>query len=613
MLKIDGLCQSYGDQVLFDDLSFQIGSGERIGLIGRNGHGKTTLFRMILGKIEPGSGSISIPKQYTIGHLEQHVNFKEDTVLKEGCLGLRQENRYDTWKVEKILFGLGFTAEHMERDPREFSGGYQIRLNLAKVLVSQPDLLLLDEPNNHLDIVAIRWLEGFLNKWRGELMLVTHDRTFMDSVTTHTVMIHRGKAKKIKGDTEKLYKQIAVEEEVYEKTRLNEENKRKKQERFITRFRAKARLAGLVQSRIKALEKQERKDKLEKIIDLDFSFNSLPFNGDRMMTVENIRFSYGKDSPLLIDNFSIDIGKRERICIVGRNGMGKTTLLKLLSGELTPLQGQVKYHPALELGYFGQTNSMDLNEHLSVYEEIRSASMDCSIERARSIAGMFMFQGDASLKKISVLSGGERNRVLLGKLLIRPNHLLLMDEPTSHLDMESCDGLLDAIEGFEGSVVMVTHNEMFLKRLATRLVVFNNDRITNLNCSYSRFLKNVGWQNEEEAGRGIQVSSEALDRKALKKLRAEIISKKSRTLKPLKQEMDSLEKKMTALDRELQNNNRKLIDVSANGNADKIAEYSKTGHDLKKEIDSAFEEFEKLTLAYEEKEAEFEEKLEELK
>ena len=609
MLKIEGLCQTYGKQILFDDLSFQVGKGERIGLVGRNGYGKTTLFRMIQGEIEPGGGTITIPKQYSIGYLEQHIDFTENTVLEEGCLGLAPEEKYDTWKAEKVLFGLGFTADDMERDPGEFSGGYRIRLNLAKVLVSRPDLLLLDEPNNYLDIVAIRWLEKFLNSWRGELMLVTHDRTFMDSVTTHTVIIHRHRAKKIKGGTDKIYKQIAVEEDVYEKTRIHEENKRKKQEIFISRFRAKARLAGLVQSRIKALEKQERREKLEKIADLDFSFTSLPFNGDRMLTAQNISFSYTEKGPPLIHSFSLDIGKRERICLVGRNGKGKTTLLKLLAGELSPLAGRIRNHPALKAGYFGQTHAADLNENLNVFEEIRSASPDCDIEKARSIAGMLMFHDEASLKKISVLSGGEKNRILLGKLLVKPCHLLLMDEPTNHLDMQSCDGLLEAIDEFEGSVVMVTHNEMFLNRLAERLVVFDDDRILNYRGPYSTFLENVGWKNEKDEERDEHGSAEEPDRKALKKVRADIINEKSRALRPLKQKLDSLEKTMTERDAELQDNNRKLIHASAQGHSDAIHEYSKKVHDLTQKINDSFEKFEKLTLEYEEREAEFDRKL----
>ena len=247
MIKIFGLNKAYGKQTLFDDLSLSINRGEKVGLVGRNGHGKSTLFQMILGNVEPDSGTISIPKGYKIGHLEQHLKFTKPTVLEECALGLPEGEEYETWQVERILFGLGFTEKDMDRNPSEFSGGYQIRMNLVKLLASRPDMLMLDEPNNYLDIVTIRWLEEFLREWEGEIILVTHDRSFMDSVVTHTVAIHRTKAIKIQGDTEKLYNQINQAEEIYEKTRLNEAKKRKQEEIFIARFKAKASFASLTQ------------------------------------------------------------------------------------------------------------------------------------------------------------------------------------------------------------------------------------------------------------------------------------------------------------------------------------------------------------------------------
>jgi len=242
MLKVSGLEKSYGRQDLFDNVSFVINPGERVGLVGKNGHGKTTLFRMILGQEQPDSGVITAPSYYTIGHLSQHIHFTEDTVLKEGCLGLKPSEYGidESYKVKAILTGLGFSEEDFDRNPAEFSGGYQVRINLAKVLVSEPNLLLLDEPTNYLDIVSVRWLIRFLRDWPNELLIITHDRDFMDNVTTHTMAIHRSKVKKIAGDTYKLYEQIATEEEVYEKTRVNDEKKRKEVEEFVNRFRAKA-------------------------------------------------------------------------------------------------------------------------------------------------------------------------------------------------------------------------------------------------------------------------------------------------------------------------------------------------------------------------------------
>ncbi len=287
MIQVTGLNKSYGRQVLFKNICFNINKKERVGLVGRNGHGKSTLFRLLLGKEEIDSGTISIPKNYIIAHLDQHIHFTEETVLKEGCRGLPSEAKYDHWRVEETLMGLGFSPNDFYRHPSQLSGGYQVRLNLAKILVSNPDLLLLDEPTNYLDIVSIRWFAKFLRSWEKEMILITHDRSFMDSVTTHSMHIHRQKIKKISGNTEKLYNLIAQEEEIYEKTRANDEKKRRDIEVFIRRFRAKARLAGMVQSRIKALNKNEKREKLEKIQTLELSFNATPFAAKYMMSVEN--------------------------------------------------------------------------------------------------------------------------------------------------------------------------------------------------------------------------------------------------------------------------------------------------------------------------------------
>jgi ATP-binding cassette subfamily F protein 3 len=497
MIHFNGLNKSYGNQLLFDDLNFSINRGEKIGLVGRNGHGKSTLFQMILGQVDIDSGTITIPKNYRIGHLAQHLHFEKNNVLEECATALPPEEEYETWKVEKILSGLGFSEEDMHRSPQDFSGGYQIRLNLAKLLLSGADLLLLDEPNNYLDIVAIRWLEEFIQEWEGELVLITHDRSFMDKVVNHVVALHRNKAIKVKGDTEKLYNQINQAEEIYEKTRLNESKKRRQEEIFIARFKARASFASRTQSRVKKLEKQGEMKALDHIKDLDLYFNSAAFGANQMMSAVDILFSYNGKEPYLIAPFTLYVGKQERICIIGKNGKGKSTLLKLLAGELQPLAGKINKHPILQQGYFGQTNKLDLNDNYTVLEEIRSADRECSLNKARSIAGGLMFPGDNALKTIKVLSGGEKSRVLLGKILVTPCHLLFLDEPTNHLDMQSCDSLIDAVAEFAGSVIMVTHNEMHLRAVATKLIVFDKGKITIFNGTYDEFLNDVGWSDEQ--------------------------------------------------------------------------------------------------------------------
>ena len=283
MIRIENLTKSFGDRLLFDGIGFSLNSKQRVGLVGQNGHGKTTLFRMITGEEQPDAGSVVTPKNYRIVYVRQHLEFTADTALNEGMRALPAQERDHSWKVEKILAGLGFTADDFHRHPKQFSGGLQVRLNLVKALVSEPDLLLLDEPTNFLDITSIRWIQQFLSTWPHELMLITHDRGFMDKVVTHTLGIHRHKMRKISGNTAKYYDQIAQDEEVYEKTRVNDDRRRREIEQFISRFRAKARLANLVQSRVKTLKKMEKKDKLEQLKFLEFSFRSSPFSAKRAL------------------------------------------------------------------------------------------------------------------------------------------------------------------------------------------------------------------------------------------------------------------------------------------------------------------------------------------
>ena len=447
MLNIDCITKSFGDQTLLNKTGFRINPGERVGLVGRNGHGKTTLLNIISGSDHPDEGNISYPSGYRIGFLPQKISFTETSVIDEAMLGLLEHEKDHSWKAKKILVGLGFSQNDLKRDPGEFSGGFQVRLNLAKVLISEPDLLILDEPTNYLDITSIRWISRFLISWPREVMLVTHDRGFMDDVVTHIAGIHRHKIKKIKGDTSKYYLQVAQDEEVYEKTRQNEEKRKKEVELFISRFRAKARLANMVQSRIKTLEKSQTKEKLQKLKNLEFEFNYLPFSGKQILMIDNLSFGWQRDN-LLINNFSLNVYPEDRIAIIGKNGKGKTTLLKLINGDITSISGNIKINPGVHLGYFEQTNIQSLNDNFTVEEELILSSIDSDRQAARNICGAMMFEQESALKKIAVLSGGEKSRVMLGKLLMSSLNLLLLDEPTNHLDIESCDSFVAALDNF---------------------------------------------------------------------------------------------------------------------------------------------------------------------
>ncbi len=616
MLQVTNIKKSYGKQVLFDGVGFTVNPRERVGLVGRNGHGKTTLFRMILGEEHADAGTITMPSGYSVGHLSQHIHFTEATVLGEACLALPKNDDHidETYKAEAILHGLGFTNDDFERPPSALSGGFQVRLNLAKVLVSECNLLLLDEPTNYLDIVSVRWLTQFLRAWRNELIIITHDRDFMDSVTTHTMIIHRCKVRKIAGGTQKLYDQILMEEEIYEKTRQNDEKKRKEIEQFINRFRAQATKARAVQSRIKALSRHEKLDKLENIKTLDFKFRSAPFEAKRLMTVDNLSFSFG-DGPNLIDGLSFAVGKKDRIAVIGKNGKGKTTLLNLLASELPPTAGDVKVHPNTKIAYFGQTNIDRLRPEKTALQEIIDVHPDHSQNEARSICGLMMFEGDNALKKVSVLSGGERSRVLLGKLLVSPANLLLLDEPTNHLDMESIDSLIEAIDAFDGAVIIVTHSELILEAVATRLIVYDNDTVSLFEGTYLDFLDRVGWSDEggvRSRNGKKKEPQKSVNRKDAKKMRAGIVTDRSKVIGAIKSRITAVEEEITRLEQAVEKDTQGLLEASVKGRALEIKRLSQSVAEAKAKIESLFTELETLTAEHEAKAREFDQQMDEL-
>lgn len=495
MIQVDGLTLAYQGEPLFEEASFSIQPGERCAFVGRNGAGKSSLFRLLIGKETPDKGTIAKRKNYIIGILDQHIVFTRSTLIEEAALGLRPDEQECIYKAESILFGLGFNEEDFNRSPQEFSGGYQLRLHLAKVLLAEPDCLLLDEPTNYLDIVSIRWFTKFLNEWKGEFILISHDREFLDSVSTHTLGIHRQKITKVKGNTQHFFEQILLKEEIHEKTRQNLEKKREQLQGFIDRFGAKASKATQAASKQKALDRMGMLENLKNLYQLDFQFNEAAFHSKKMLEANNLSFSYQPMlSPLLIENFSLSIEKGERIAIIGKNGRGKSTLLRLLAGDLESNGGNIARSENLQLGYFGQTNIDRLHPRNSIEEEIAAANPKLNYTQVKAICGLMMFSGDKSHKVNSVLSGGEKSRVLLGKILATCCNFLLLDEPTHHLDLESIEALISAVEDFNGAVVMVTHSELILKRMdLDKIVVCHEGKQELFLGTYEEFLEKKGW------------------------------------------------------------------------------------------------------------------------
>lgn len=544
MLKLENISKSFNGKEIFSDINFILNDNEKLGLIGRNGCGKSTLLKIISGELEKDNGNIITSKNYKIGYLQQHLQFKEKTILDEVCSALPEYKQDNFWEVEKILQDIGFLMEDLNRSPDEFSGGWQIRLNLAKLLVAEPDLLLLDEPTNYLDIISIRWLKQFLKEWKKSFILITHDRVFLNDVITHTLIIHRGTSKKITGNVDQMYEQIAIDEENYEKTRLNENKKREQIEKYINRFRYKATLAKQVQSKIKMLDKQEQKEKLDDIQDLEFDFNYKNIITNKpFIEVANLTFGYEKDN-ILIKDFNFKVEKGDKICVIGKNGKGKSTLLKLLIGELYQNSGNIDINNKVDIGYFGQMNINRLNLNNTIEEELWEIDKTLPRNKILNIAGTMMFTGDDYKKRLSVLSGGEKSRVLLGKIILKPCNLLLLDEPTNHLDMESCISLMEAINNFAGASVTITHNEYFLNNVANKLIVFDDDKTFVFEGGYQDFLREIGWSNEEEI-KEVKVKSEKVintveNNKNNKKIDKNFLKKKEK----LENEIFKLELKM---------------------------------------------------------------------
>ncbi|MDR3290506.1 MAG: ATP-binding cassette domain-containing protein [Rickettsiales bacterium] len=499
MLKVQNLSVSFAGKEVFNDINFIINPNEKIGLIGRNGCGKTTLFKILADQIKDFDGKITKSDSYRIGYLQQHLKFTEQTVIDEACTALPDYKEGFVWDAERILSQLEFSEEDKLRNPQEFSGGWQIRLNLAKLLISEPDLLLLDEPTNYLDIISIRWLKQFLKNYNGAILIITHDRDFMDDIISHTMIIHRGTTIKIDGNTKDMYRKIEEDEQNYEKTRLNVKKKREQVQKWIDRFGAKATLASQAKSKEKMLNKMDDRDELQDIKSLDFNFKCREFTGNsNMMDVKNLAFRYSVDYAPLFQKLSFRVEKGDRICIIGRNGKGKSTLLRVLNEMLQPLEGEVWKNQKTEIGYFGQMNIDNLNLNHTIEQELQSVDMILPRGQILATAGKMLFTGGDTQKKVAMLSGGEKSRVMLGKILLKPCNLLLLDEPTNHLDMESCEALMEAIEEFDGASITVSHHEHLLNNIANRLIIFDNNECSFFEGNYQDFLKKVGWDEKKE-------------------------------------------------------------------------------------------------------------------
>ena len=609
MIQLSKLSKSYGEQLLFSDLDFKLNSGMKVGLVGRNGSGKSTLFKLILDEEHHDDGDIIIPKNYKIGALKQHLEFTEKTVREEGALALSEEQQYETYRVEKILFGLGFSLEDLDKDPLSFSGGYQIRINLAKLLVTEPNLLLLDEPTNYLDILSLRWLKSFLRSFQGEVILITHDRDFMDGITTHTMGLVRKNLELIQGNTHKFYAQLEANDELYAKQKIANDKKRKELEEFIAKNKARASTAAQAQSKQKLLDKMDSMDDLGFDSNLTFDFNFKDTPTKVMLDVKELSFGYTPEK-ILFKEISFTLAKGECLAIIGKNGTGKSTLLNTIAKELKQITGTVESHPSISTSHFGQTNISRLDAKNTVMDEIYSADPKLGEAVIRSICGAMMFSGDSAKKKVSLLSGGEKSRVMLGQILARPTNLLFLDEPTHHLDIDSIEALTKAIENFEGASIIVSHSEELLRRVADRLIIFSKEGAEYFDGGYDLFLQKIGW--DEDDVEEVKPKSNSSSKKENKKLRSALIQERSKATTSLKKEVEKLERDIMKLEDKLELDHKALEEASASGDNGKIMELSSLIGKDEEDVEVKFERLEVAQTELDDILANFEEKLESL-
>jgi len=466
----------FASRPVLDDISFLINRKERIALVGKNGAGKTTLLRLIAGEYQPTAGRIARETDMTIGYLPQVMLFTDDRTLREEVMTVYQQAKHEqdearfVAEMDRTVIGLGFERRDFDRPCSEFSGGWRMRIELAKILLRHPDLLLLDEPTNHLDIESIQWLEDFLKTSPSAVLMVSHDRAFIDNVCGRTIEITLGRIYDYNVNYSQFVELRKERHEQQVRAYQNQQKMIQETEDFIERFRYKATKAVQVQSRIKQLEKLERLEvDLEDTSRLNLRFPPAPRSGDFPLIVEELQKDFGEHT--VFHDVTFTIRRGEKVAFVGKNGEGKTTLVKCIMGQLDYL-GTLKIGHNVKIGYFAQNQAALLDENLTVFETIDYVAVGDIRTKIRDILGAFMFGGEASDKKVKVLSGGERSRLAMIRLLLEPCNLLILDEPTNHLDMQSKDVLKAALKDFNGTLICVSHDRDFLDGLVSKVYEF---------------------------------------------------------------------------------------------------------------------------------------------
>lgn len=627
MLNIHDLSVSFGGEFLFEEITFRLGAGDRIGLVGKNGAGKSTMLKILAGELEPDSGQIAADKDLKVGFLKQDIDFVEGrTVLEESYqafeeikrleskleeinhqLAVRTDYESDGYhqlmvdlndvqhqyeihggynyqgETERILQGLGFKREDFNKLTDTFSGGWRMRIELAKLLLQQNDVLLLDEPTNHLDIESIIWLESFLTNYPGAVVIVSHDKMFLDNVTNRTIEISLGRIY----DYPKPYsKYLVLREELREQQLASQKNQEKQiqqTEKLIEKFRAKASKASMAQSLIKKLDKIDRIEVDEddnSVMNLKFPVSVVP--GKVVVEAEHVSKSYGKKQ--VLKNIDLLIERDSKTAFVGQNGQGKSTLAKIIVGELD-FEGHLKLGHNVQIGYFAQNQAEYLDGSKTVLDTMIDAANETNRSKVRDILGSFLFRGDEVEKKVRVLSGGERNRLALAKLLLQPFNVLVMDEPTNHLDIKSKNVLKDALISFEGTLILVSHDRDFLQGLTNKVYEFKDHKIKEYLGDIDYYLDQRKMENMREVEKRDVV-------KGAPKESNKAAYQNQKKLKSLSNKLSNIEARITKLEKEI-----KEKDLALATNYEKTVAQEKfleSYNDKKLELDKLMKQWENV-------------------
>lgn len=629
MVSVDKLTIRFGSVTLFSDISFVVNPRDRIALVGKNGAGKSTMLKVFAGIQPPTTGSVSIPKDITIGYLPQHMIHNDGVTVREEAekafshifelqseienlsaqLATREDydspeyarlieqlthanERLDMMgandfqgEVEKTLLGLGFLRSDFDRQTSEFSGGWRMRIELAKILLKRPDVLLLDEPTNHLDIESIQWLEEFLKNCGSAVILVSHDRAFIDNVTTRTIEISLGKIYDYKVSYSKYVELRKERREQQLRAYENQQKQIQDTEDFIERFRYKATKSNQVQSRIKQLEKMN-------IIEVDEEDNSAlhlkfppaPHSGSITVEAQNLTKRYGDH--VVLDSIDLTIKRGEKVAFVGKNGEGKTTLVKCIMDQVE-YEGMLKLGHLVKIGYFAQNQASLLDEEKTVFDTIDSVAVGDIRTKIRDILGAFMFGGEASDKKVKVLSGGERTRLAMIRLLLEPVNFLVLDEPTNHLDMRSKDVLKEAIKAFNGTVVVVSHDREFLDGLVDKVYEFGNHKVKEHLGGIYDFLQSKKLSSLQELERKAPVVSKTENPQkpsSDNKLSYEAKKEFDRKLRKVERAVEDAEKVVNQIETRIAEIEEALGNPENASNTALFDEYGKKKHELEQKM-----------------------------